>query len=94
MILGSHSRLWKFAIPIGIYLISSPMLTSGKEIPRAKHYGLYHNGTANVTTINQYIEGLTISPSAAIRATRDARGSSYVEGSVLVSQTCIRTHWG
>lgn len=55
--------------------------------------GLYHNGTANMTTVNQYMEGLTISLSAAMRMNGNTPPSNYPKGTVWESQICVRARW-
>lgn len=55
--------------------------------------GLYRDGEANMTTVNEYMEGLTTSLSAAIRTNGDTPSSDYIKGTVMASQTCIRVRW-
>lgn len=56
---------------------------------------LYRNGTADIDSVNKYMDGLTTSLSANIRTRGDdTPGSSYAAGTPMVSKTCVRVRWG
>ena len=50
---------------------------------------LYLNGTANITTVNNYTDGLASAMTAIMRE----RGPSPVLGTVQGSQTCVHIAW-
>ncbi|KAL1644183.1 hypothetical protein SLS58_004463 [Diplodia intermedia] len=54
---------------------------------------LYRDGTANMSSVNQYMNGLALSMSAAIRQYGDDSSTDYIRGTVMDSQTCIRVRW-
>jgi hypothetical protein len=51
----------------------------------------YHKGTANLTTSNEYMNGLAIAMSAEMRRGHDA--SQDAIGTVLAQQRCVRIEW-
>jgi hypothetical protein len=51
----------------------------------------YHKGTANITTANDYMDGLAIAMSAQMRRGHDA--SQDALGMVLTQQTCVHIEW-
>jgi hypothetical protein len=55
---------------------------------------LFDNGTAIPETLDTAISGLSNAITAAIRNGGDAVNSVPATGTVMVSQTCIRVHWG
>lgn len=57
---------------------------------------LYMNGTANISTVNDYMDRLASSMTAAIRSHGDpapAPYTNYASGAVLENQTCIHVSW-
>jgi hypothetical protein len=54
---------------------------------------LYHNGTANISTVNTYMEGLTNAITATMRYRGDTDSSGYTKGTVMSIQTCITVQW-
>jgi hypothetical protein len=54
---------------------------------------LYANGTANMTSVTTYMNGLANSITAAIRRNGDSTNSAPVVGKELGSQTCIQFEW-
>jgi len=50
---------------------------------------LYRNGTADIDSVSNYMNGLVGAMTATIRQ----RGSGRVLGTVQISQTCIRVNW-
>ena len=54
---------------------------------------LYHNGTANMSTVNTYMEGLTNAITATMRYRGDTNSSGYAKGTVMTIQTCITVQW-
>lgn len=57
---------------------------------------LYKNGTANISTVNDYMKRLTSSMTASVRSHGDpapAPYTNYASGAVLENQTCIHVNW-
>lgn len=57
---------------------------------------LYSNGTANMSTVNNYMNRLASSMTATIRSHGDpapAPYTNYASGAVLENQTCIHVSW-
>ncbi|GME46041.1 hypothetical protein GTA08_BOTSDO04403 [Neofusicoccum parvum] len=54
---------------------------------------LYRNGTANMSTTDAFMEGLTISMTENIRTRGETPSTGYATGTPLASKTCIRVRW-
>ncbi|PVH67850.1 hypothetical protein DL98DRAFT_579065 [Cadophora sp. DSE1049] len=66
-------------------ITSNTVITSGSIWLKP----LYRNGTADIDSVAEYIEGLANAMTAIIRQ----RGSGRVLGTVQVAQTCIHVKW-
>ncbi|KKY15672.1 hypothetical protein UCDDS831_g07515 [Diplodia seriata] len=54
---------------------------------------LYRNGTADAASVRAYMDGLTDSMSANMRARGDTPPAGYAAGTPLVAKTCVRVRW-
>ncbi|OCL05885.1 hypothetical protein AOQ84DRAFT_379147, partial [Glonium stellatum] len=54
---------------------------------------LYHNGSANPSTIDAFLSGLANAITATMRQRGDASNSAPAQGTVLGSQICVRVRW-
>ncbi|KAL9623683.1 MAG: hypothetical protein Q9160_002139 [Pyrenula sp. 1 TL-2023] len=54
---------------------------------------MYANGSANLTTVRAFMEGLANAVTPIIRRYGDAEDSAPVKGTVLVNRTCVHVAW-
>lgn len=54
---------------------------------------LYRNGSANASTVDDFMQGLTMSMTANMRSRGDTPSSGWATGTPLASKTCIRVRW-
>lgn len=54
---------------------------------------LWHNGTYNITTVNDYFRGLTDAMTATIRMRGDNGSAEWAKGTVMVYETCVQVRW-
>lgn len=54
---------------------------------------MFSNGTANLETLNIYIDGLASSITSVMRQNGDSPPGAYAAGTAFSSQTCIRVQW-
>lgn len=53
----------------------------------------YHNGTVNITSANQYFDGIASTLTGLMRQYGDTPPSGYAPGTQLALQTCVHVQW-
>ena len=54
---------------------------------------LWANGTADLASVTRYMDGITASVTAALRAGGDPSNSNPVRGQILSNRTCVGVNW-
>ncbi|KAJ9611536.1 hypothetical protein H2200_004720 [Cladophialophora chaetospira] len=75
------------------YVLQEYAIGPSYTIGRAWLERLYANGTANVSSVSSFMDGLANTMTATMRQRGDAEKSVPATGTVLATTTCIRVRW-
>jgi hypothetical protein len=74
--------------------LQAPYGTPGNTVGNAWLELLYRNGTANIDSVTEFMQGLANAMTATMRQRGDSTNSIPVTGTALVNSTCIDVRWG